>query len=209
MSGLCLRAFLIVFAMVIAADRVDGAGLSRLLPPRNLTCDQQPDPLAVVSKQPRFGWMLESRDPGARGVGQSAWRILVSSSGERLNREEGDLWDSGRVVSRETLNVAYQGKALAFERAAFWKVEVWDDRGSGSGWSASAELTMAPADLVARWIAAGRAGSDGGAEEGVTEPMPVFRKQFGIEKPVARAMLYVSGLGQYEAHINGEEGRRR
>ena len=58
----------------------------------------------------------------------------------------------------------------------------------------------APIDPVwhARWIAADSTEAAAGAK-----PMPVFRKQFELGGGVARALLYVSGLGQYEFRING------
>ena len=149
--------------------------------------------------------MLQSRYAGARGVRQSAWRIVVSSSREKLTQNDGDLWDSGRVVSSETLDIPYGGKPLPMEEEVFWKVEVWDERGAASGWSAPARFTKAPADLSAKWIAAAPNGSPEGLAEGVTRPMPVFRKQFAIEKPVLRAFLYVSGMGQDEVHVNGRK----
>jgi alpha-L-rhamnosidase len=50
----------------------------------------------------------------------------------------------------------------------------------------------------ARWIAADNTDEAAGAK-----PMPLFRKEFRARDRVKRAMLYVSGLGQYEFHING------
>src|SRR5690606_33629226 len=35
--------------------------------------------------------------------------------------------------------------------------------------------------------------------------IPCFRKSFFLEKPVREAFVYVSGLGQYELHLNGEK----
>ncbi len=37
------------------------------------------------------------------------------------------------------------------------------------------------------------------------QPAPVFRKEFIIEWKVKRAVLYISGLGYYEAYLNGEK----
>src|SRR6185312_4157107 len=74
-----------------------------------------------------------------------------------------------------------------------------------SRWSAVATFTMAPDHWQAMWIAAAPDGSPEGKAEGVTRPMPVFRHVFQIHRPVARALLYVSGMGQDEAHINGNK----
>ncbi len=35
--------------------------------------------------------------------------------------------------------------------------------------------------------------------------MPIFRRGFELSKPVRRAMLYVSGLGQHEVRLNGQK----
>ncbi len=35
--------------------------------------------------------------------------------------------------------------------------------------------------------------------------MPLFRHTFPVSKPVARAILYISGLGQYELSLNGRK----
>jgi hypothetical protein len=53
---------------------------------------------------------------------------------------------------------------------------------------------------VAQWIAA--YATD--AEQG-DEPLPLFRHALSIRKPVRRATLRISGLGQYEARIDGQK----
>ncbi|MGB7135762.1 MAG: family 78 glycoside hydrolase catalytic domain [Acidobacteriaceae bacterium] len=192
---------------ILAATLLTGATLahaaSELAPPAGLTCEHQSTPLVVTAPQPRFSWMLSVRDSAARGVRQSAWRLLVSSSLDHLQRDSGDLWDSGRVASDRTIDIAYEGHPLAPEQKVFWKVEVWDELGAPSGWSTPAAFVMAPAHWTAQWIAAAPAGSDEGRAEGATRPMPIFRHRFAIDKPVARALLYVSGMGQDEVHLNG------
>lgn len=147
--------------------------------------------------------MLEAADIHARGLRQDAYRIVVSSSLRLLAGNKGDLWDSGRVQSASTLDIPYAGMPLAPEQQIFWKVRVWDQNRTPSGWSAPATFTIAPAQWNARWIAAAPENSSEGGSEGVTHPMPVFRKAFVVGKPVRRALLYVSGLGQYEIHLDG------
>jgi len=58
----------------------------------------------------------------------------------------------------------------------------------------------APRVLSAAWIAAHATESE---EAG--EALPIFRKSFRISKPITRAIIYVSGLGQYELRINGRK----
>jgi alpha-L-rhamnosidase len=189
--------------MILLAASAQAHANPSLAPPTLLTCNRQSAPLAVAGGEPRLGWSLAASDAQARGVRQSAYRVLVDSSRSLLAANTGDLWDSGKVASDRTLDIPYAGKALLPGQQAFWKVEVWDAMDAPSGWSAATRFTMAPAPWTAQWIAAAPEGSAEGEAEGVTRPMPVFRKEFAIRQQVARALLYVSGLGQDEVHING------
>jgi alpha-L-rhamnosidase len=36
------------------------------------------------------------------------------------------------------------------------------------------------------------------------DPAPLFRKEFTLRKPITKARLYISGLGYYEARLNGQ-----
>lgn len=38
-----------------------------------------------------------------------------------------------------------------------------------------------------------------------SSPMPIFRRGFELSKPVRRAMLHISGLGQHEVRLNGQK----
>jgi alpha-L-rhamnosidase len=52
---------------------------------------------------------------------------------------------------------------------------------------------------LAQWIAAQ---PDSAAV--ALAPLPIFRDKFIASKKISRATLYISGLGQFEAHINGQ-----
>jgi len=54
------------------------------------------EPLSVETRKPRFTWEVPLDGRGRR---QSAYRILVASSAERLVPGKADLWDSGKVAS--------------------------------------------------------------------------------------------------------------
>jgi alpha-L-rhamnosidase len=139
------------------ADQKPGNALSApteagLAAPVSLSCEQLAHPLGVDVASPRLGWVLESH---LRGQRQTAYRILVASSAERLQRDEGDLWDSEKVESPEQNQIAYAGKPLAANTECFWKVQAWDQDGKASAWSAAARWGMGllkPADWQAKWI---------------------------------------------------------
>lgn len=178
------------------------------LKPVEPRCEYLPLPLTVESPAPRLTWRLEESDPTARGVVQSAYRILVASTAEKLAADEGDLWDSGKVVSAETVNVPYAGKALAAYQQCFWKVRVWNGAGAESPWSPAARWGMgllAPADAdAAAWISF-RDPSPLHADRAKLHLPPArhYRRDFTPGKPVRRAVLYGSALGIAQYHLNG------
>ena len=86
---------------------------------------------------------------------QTAYQILVASSAAKLKSDEGDLWDSEKVSSDESVLVSYAGKPLASRAECFWKVRVWDAAGKVSAWSKPASWTMGilnPDEWHAQWI---------------------------------------------------------
>lgn len=171
--------------------------------PVNLRCEYRVDPLGIDSRNPRLSWTLDSR---SRGQHQSAYRILVASSVVTLDRDQGDLWDSGKVHSKQSLQVAYSGERLTSGLACFWKVRVWDARGNPSDWSETARWEMGlldPGDWKGRWIDDGRRNPEEDDDFFGVDPAPIFRRSFSITKDVARARLFISGLGYYEAFLNG------
>ena len=120
-----------------------------------LRCEYLANPLGIDIARPRLSWVVEAVRPGDRGLKQSAYRILVASSDQALKTEKTDLWDSGKVDSDQSKQIAYGGKPLASGTLAFWKVEVWDQAGHSSGWSKTAAWSMGllkPEDWKGKWI---------------------------------------------------------
>jgi hypothetical protein len=154
------------------------------------------DPLGVDVPLPRLFWKVTSTAGGDR---QTAYHILASSSPEALGRDVADLWDSGVVKSSDTLHIAYAGRQLSSSQRVFWKVRVWDGRQRASAWSQTATWTMGvmdAADWRAHWIA------DPQDSETV-----LLRRRFEAHRTVRRALVHVSGLGQYELFVNGTKAQ--
>jgi len=117
-------------------------------------CEYRTNPLGIDVVKPRLNWILES---DVRGQRQSAYRVLVATSVAALTEDKGDLWDSGKVRSDQSIHVVYQGRALQSGVRCYWKVRVWDKDGRASAWSESATWSMGllhPRDWQARWIGA-------------------------------------------------------
>ncbi|MHB8889472.1 MAG: family 78 glycoside hydrolase catalytic domain [Acidobacteriaceae bacterium] len=193
--------FTLLFALAAPSLHAASGDTVHLVAPAQLRCDQQADPLAIPSAEPTFAWQLAASSTVLRGVSQSAYRILVASSPQLLAGGHADVWDSGMVRSRETFNIPYAGKALQPEQTYFWKVRAWDEQGVASAWSRTSSFTVAPARLAAQWISA----PDRSEDEGNAIPMPLFRDAFHLKQKPWKATLYISGLGQYEVHLNGHK----
>jgi len=119
---------------------------------RNLRCEYLVDPLGIDVAEPRLSWTVHSR---ARGQMQQAYRILVASTPQLLADDTGDLWDSGRVASDESIQIAYGGAPLGAHMRCYWKVRVWDKDNEPSRWSRPASWTMGllrQSQWKARWI---------------------------------------------------------
>src|SRR5690606_15540946 len=140
---------------------------------------------------------LALTEPDARGARQTAWQIRVASSAARLTAGEGDLWDSGRVASDATAHIRYGGASLQSSQQVWWQARIWDEADAASDWSEPATFTMGllrEADWAGQWI--------GAAEQ---PPVLLFRREIAVGAGLQRALLHVTGLGSYEASLNGEK----
>ena len=202
MNSRVLKNMVAVASVLVLGQSMGAAGPA--LTPVNLRCEYLSNPSGLDVARPRLSWMLES---AARGQKQTAYRILVASELAALARDKGDLWDSGRVASDESVHIEYAGKPLASGTELFWKVRAWDRDGRESGWSQPAMWTMGllkPEDWKGQWIGSPTA-AEFAAKNKKEEPAPMFRKTFRVEKPVRRAMVYICGLGYHELRLNGKK----
>ncbi|HWI58864.1 MAG TPA: family 78 glycoside hydrolase catalytic domain, partial [Bacillota bacterium] len=170
----------------------------------SLRCEYRLNPLGIDTPQPRLSWVLES---AARGQAQTAYQILAATSLKRLAQGQGDLWDSGKVASSNSVHLVYSGKPLRSGQRVYWQVRAWDKDGQPSASSQPAWWEMAlltPQDWQAQWITRPATDPVPEAQAFDDHPAPLFRKEFALNKPIARARAYVCGLGYYELRLNGQ-----
>jgi alpha-L-rhamnosidase len=91
----------------------------------------------IGQKRPFFGWIVNSDQ---RNTLQTAYQILVASSIENIQKNNGDCWNSGKIKSDQSINVTYEGKELKPNTVYFWKVRTWDNHGMESGYSAVSQF---------------------------------------------------------------------
>jgi len=109
-------------------------------------------PLALGNLPPRFSWQLDLPAQSARQV---AYRIMVAREVGELAAGTNLLWDSGRVTSPKSVDIAYGGPALPSRTRALWQVQVWTNESSAPVTSAMSawETGLAAADWRAGWLA--------------------------------------------------------
>jgi len=175
------------------------------MPPVALRCEYRVNPQGIDEVQPRLSWRVEASE---RGQKQKAYQILVASSTELLQMNTGDLWDSGKIFSGETVNIAYAGKPLASRQQCFWKVCAWDKDGKAKWWSDPALWTMGllkPEDCQSDYISfrdTSPVWKD--TEKLFLPPARQYRREFTTAKIVKRATIYSTALGIYELYVNGQ-----
>lgn len=77
--------------------------------------------LLLKSDKLVFGWTLPYFSQA-----QKSYQILVASTAENIEKNVGDMWNSGCVFTNNSLNVEYKGKALEKGKTYYWRVRYWD-----------------------------------------------------------------------------------
>jgi alpha-L-rhamnosidase len=180
--------------------------------PAGLRCAHQLNPLGVATDRVRLSWTLEGAGTGRI---QRAYQVQVATDAGLLEGGEDLSWDSGRVESADSADIPYAGSPPARGRRYAWRVRIWDESDTVSGWSAPAwfEVELDGADgWQASWISMGHVRENvrppywPGPVDPVAvalTPAPYLRRAFTVGKPVVSARLYVTALGLYEARLNG------
>jgi len=172
-----------------------------------LTCEQLVNPLAVAGEHPRLSWQINSHE---NGVLQTAYRILVATSEEKLARGEADVWDSGKVPSSQSVLVPYDGPVMAPETNFYWQVQVWTNLSKEPQVSKVNRWMTAIRDekgwRSSQWI--GYEGAFPWENENVFSQLSAryLRQEFKVRnEEIAQAIVHISGLGLYELYFNGRK----
>lgn len=165
--------------------------------PRYLTCEHRLNPLGIGVRRPRLSWTLVTDDPHLRDARQTAYQIQVTTALD----DGAPVWDSGKVISDQSVLVRYAGPELKSAQRCYWRVRVWDADDRPSDWSEPAWWEMGLLDVAdwhARWITPH---NDGDLSQ--PQPCPLLRREFVLDGDVRSARIYATSLGLYELHLNG------
>ena len=193
---------LLAFVTLCSLSLLHAEDLGSQLTAYDLRCSDRNNPSGITSYHPVLTWKLASP---VRGDAQSTWHLLAASSADLLAKDQGDLWDSGRVTSTLT-SASYQGKPLESSQRTYWKIKVGDAKGAESGWSKNAMwLTgvMKPSDWgYAKWITESLNSTNAAASTG-NESSIRFIKEVVVKPGLSHAIIHVTGLGQFRLEVNG------
>ena len=196
---------------------------------RTTRVEHAKNPLGIDAQPPRLSWQLVSSKVDQT---QSAYHVVVASSAEKLAAGQGDLWDSGKVASPESIYIPYAGKALSSGQQCHWKVKVWNQSGVESAWSAPAHWSMGilkADDWKGKWIGYNPVAKRRLPKEGVlskmnwegtnwiwtsegdaTKDAPAGRRFFKFnfdllkDKQVFKAYLRITADDQFRIYFNGQ-----
>lgn len=152
----------------------------------NLKTEYLVNPMGIDIQNPRLMWTCDG------GIKQTAYRIVAKS-------DEKTVWNSGKVNS-SSMRAEYPHKLKSRERVE-WSVTLWDENDlEGEPYETAYFETglLSESDFTAKWISGNYR-----VNKKSRYPVDCFRKQFNVQN-VAKARLYITACGLYEAHINGQ-----
>jgi len=169
-----------------------------------LQVEMQENPQGLTTMQPRFSWQITSAEPNTM---QESYQIQVATTSDDLKKKQNLIWDSGVKNSDQSHLITYNGKELTSRGKYYWRVKVSTNKDEGS-WSDVNHWSMAllnDSDWQAKWIGEDAMSNPNETAEGDTRLAARYlRKPFESKQKVKRAIIYISGLGSYEAYINGK-----
>ena len=142
------------------------------------------DPIGIDIRKPRLFWNCED------GTKQTAYEIVASSN-------ETVLWSSGKVSS-SSMRCEWGGGPVPAKTKVLWKIRLWDENDICGQWN-KAFFETGIDSWEAKWITGNYK-----ADPRNRYPVDCFRKTF-VTKDIARARLYITACGVYEARINGQK----
>ena len=142
------------------------------------------NPIGIDVPYPRLFWNCEG------GVKQTAYEI--SAADDRGN----PLWNSGKVES-SAMRCQWGGEAVPPKTKVLWKIRLWDEHDTCGQWHEAAFETG-----IDTWKGGWITGNYR-AHKKQRYPVDCFRKCFE-SGDIAKARLYITACGLYEARLNGQ-----
>ena len=182
-----------------------------------LLCEYAENPISIHTYHPRFSWVVKTL---AHAKNQSAYQIILSDNKNSVAHATNTLWNTGKIISNETMHLQYNGQTLKSDQNYYWKVKIWDEKGLEytSEIQEFSTSLLRQDDWKAKWIGANSSFEPEPAKGFFMDRKEelqrndtvvhngrsvLLRKEFGLDRAIKSARLFITGLGFYEVEING------
>ncbi len=157
----------------------------------DLRCENLNGPLGIDTTVPHFSWKVRCD----KSMQQRWYEIQVARDSAKLSDGKADLWNTGRVVSDESVMIPYSGKPLKSRQLCYWRVRVCSENGERSQWSPIQRYAVGIVDgsMQGQFVSLGERCNS-----------PLLRKGFDIGK-ISTTFLHVNSLGYHEVYVNGRK----
>lgn len=164
----------------------------------NLRTEGLINPLGIHKERPLLSWEISFKTNN-RYLYKATVCIRAAKSRDKLTKNP--IWNSETIYSHVS-SIRWNGPVLRSSEKIFWQAKVCSDALNCSAWS---ETNFFQMGLLTNndwnsslWI------ENKQYQTGATS-LPYFVKRFTISSSVVSGTLWVTGLGQYIATINGEK----
>ena len=195
--AIALLPALLLSGISIASPDVEAS--TRLV---DLKVNYRENPLGIEIDNIRFSWKMASN---VIGQGQKSYQIAINEG----SPGGAAVWNSGNVASGLSVAIPFSGDTSIFklETRYYWTVTVVDVFGGVHAETAFFETgaDWGGVDWITKDGFVGAA-SNTHVYSGANMNVLMFRTEEGLASnaPVASARLYITGLGNYVAYINGQ-----
>ena len=186
----------------------------------SVLCENKQNPLGVDLQNLHFSWTATANENNQY---QTAYQLVVSTSKDKLTTADYDVYNSKMVKTKQSVQVKYNGKPLMPATTYYWKIRLWDKNNNAGDWSEVQTITTGLFTTKdwsnAEWIGYEQLPDSLRVVPAIHQPdagtlgnkalqrpvVPLFRKRFTTNKKIKKALLFITGLGQYEVSINGNK----
>ena len=134
-----IRYLLFLLFVVTLTQGLTSPPANTVNPPQNLLCDLMScyftgtaSPVKTFNRTPAFSWeVIDTR----KNIYQAAYQIIVSDNKDMIDKNTGNIWNSGKVNSPLSNGILYNGTHLKPAQQYFWKVRIWNNRNEVSPYS--------------------------------------------------------------------------
>lgn len=158
---------------------------------QNLRTDFLAAPISVENPAPSFSYEIISERAGDR---QKEYRLTVTNGNT-------EVFDSGWVLSPETLNIEYSGEPLSPHTLYEWKISSRSMAGDEASASSAFRTGFLSEAFSGKWICAS------------TDPAPNttsrLRRSFTASEEIASAYAYICAPSFFDFYVNGEIADQR